>query len=90
MLSFKYGTAVQSINALTLFAAIDTQATPFGLSKEPRLFDARPTVWTLQTARVKVFQHPGRADVLIEEVNDWEIHGAIIADPLYPLHFFWT
>lgn len=66
MLSFKDGAAVQGINALTLFATIDAEATPFCLSKGTCLFDTGLTVWALQTARVKVFQHPGGADVLIE------------------------
>ena len=66
MLSFKYGAAVQGINAFTLFATLDTELTPFCLSKGTCLFDTGPTVWALQTARVKVFQHPGGAVVLIE------------------------
>lgn len=66
MLSFKYGAAVQGTNALTLFATIDTELTPFCLSKGTGLFDTGPTVGTLQTARVKVFQRPDGADVLIE------------------------
>src|SRR3989337_190537 len=70
MLSFKYGAAVQGVNALTLFAAIDTEATPFCLSKGTCLFDTGPTVWTLQTARVKVFQH--RIGQRLE--NPWRNH----------------